>query len=441
MWWLLACTAQVEDSRAGFLRDALIDDNQIWLSRDAQRVVEKFDRMEEDPYDFMRGTAGIFYRDLAQPDPERSRTRFLQDPRSFGILSVGDGHPENFGTLLPLENEGPSIEIVDLDAAGYGPWLDDLRRSVLGMQLFVEDLEGCGKECRSELAKVQVEAYVAALKSSEDQRLAPQNGRIVEDLLEQSWTDGRLNRRMLEEVHNGRLLRTGLTDGEGTLEPTDEEKAQLKWLLTDRPYRTLDAVRRFGVGVSSLPALRYTILADEGAEGPEDDFLLNLREVVNPPTLHSLQPTLFDSQSERIVYTSEHLWTRPDADPWLDGIDLGSISFKQGSHSSWSKNFSHTEVADGWETHRYGQEDLEGMARLMGTLLANCHLRGGSLQDSPAEILEGEIGGREEELVEEMVASAEEDRDRLLDDYEIFQDLREEYGPLLGFKALMDVVP
>ncbi|HNH47280.1 MAG TPA: DUF2252 family protein, partial [Myxococcota bacterium] len=113
MWWLLACAASVDEVRMAQLRDVLVADNQIWLVRDPEQVEEKYDRMAEDPYDFLRGTAALYYQDLQRPNPERASTEFQTDPRSFGLLVIGDPHPENFGTLLPGNDTrtGPSIEV------------------------------------------------------------------------------------------------------------------------------------------------------------------------------------------------------------------------------------------------------------------------------------------------------------------------------------------
>ncbi len=423
------------------LRDLLVADNQIWLVRDPELVEEKFDRMEEDPYDFLRGTAALYYQDLQQPDPERVPTAFLTDPRSFGLLVIGDPHPENFGTVLPGNDArtGPSIEVVDLDAGGYGSWLYDIRRSILGMQVFTWKLQGCGDNCRERLARVQAEAYVAELREPGFVPADPIWGGIVLRLLQKSWTEGRLNLRMAEDVVDGRLVREEIDHGEGTRSLTVEEEAQLQALTAGRGYRVLDAVRRYGTGVASFPAIRFTVLADTGSPDPEDDLLLNLREVVDPPLLPRISNQLFDSPSDRLVQLSRRLWTRPDADLWLDGMDYGSISFKQGSISGWTNNFNHDDVAELWKEHLIGQEDLEGLAAFLGTALAGCHLRGGSIDGSaPIDILEGEIGGREALFVEERLRDARLDALQLEADYRLFQLALDHYGPLLGATAAED---
>ncbi|HNC96464.1 MAG TPA: DUF2252 family protein [Myxococcota bacterium] len=441
MWWLLACAASVDEVRMAQLRDVLVADNQIWLVRDPEQVEEKYDRMAEDPYDFLRGTAALYYQDLQRPNPERASTEFQTDPRSFGLLVIGDPHPENFGTLLPGNDTrtGPSIEVVDLDAGGYGSWLYDLRRSILGMQVFTWKMKGCGDDCREALARVQAEAYVAELREPGFVPSDPAWGGIVLRLLQESWTEGRLNLRMEEEVEAGHLVREGIDHGEGTRALTPEEEAQLQALTAGRNYRVLDAVRRYGTGVASFAAIRYTVLADTGSSGPEDDVLLNLREVVDPPLLPRVGTQLFDSPSDRLVQLSQHLWTRPDADSWLDGMDYGSISFKQGSISGWTHNFDHDDMAELWEQHLIGQEDLEGLAAFLGTALAGCHLRGGSLDGSPPlDILEGEIGGREALFVEERLRDARLDALQLESDYALFQLALDRYGSLLGAEAAAD---
>ena len=424
------------------LRDVIVADNQIWLGRDPEQVEEKYDRMAADPYDFMRGTAGLYYADLTQPDLQREPTEFLQDPRSFGLMVIGDPHPENFGTLLPGNDTlaGPSIEVVDLDAGGYGAWLYDLRRSILGMQVYTWKLQGCAEDCRDSLARAQAEAYVAELRDPGWTASDPAWGGIVLKLLQESWTEGRVNQRMVEEVVEGQILRIPVEDGEGTQELSVEEAQQLQALTAGRGYRVLDAVRRFGTGIASFPAIRYSVLADTGSSGVEDDILLNLREVVDPPLLPRVTGLLFDSNSQRLVELSTRLWTRPDADPWVDGMDLGSISFKQGSLSGWTHNFNHDDSVELWDEHLIGQADLEGLARFLGTAVAGCHLRGGTMDGTaPIVILESEIGGREDLFVEERARDARADYARLADDYALFLTALKRYGPLLGADAAEDL--
>jgi hypothetical protein len=149
---------------------------------------------------------------------------------------------------------------------------------------------------------------------------------------------------------------------------------------------------------------------------------------------------LFDSNSQRLEELSTRLWTRPDADPWVDGMDLGSISFKQGSLSGWTHNFNHDDSVELWDEHLIGQADLEGLARFLGTAVAGCHLRGGTMDGTaPIVILESEIGGREDLFVEERARDARADYARLADDYALFLTALKRYGPLLGADAAEDL--
>ena len=85
----------------------------------------------------------------------------------------------------------------------------------------------------------------------------------------------------------------------------------------------IDVARRYGMGVASLPAVRYALLFDLGDDSPDDDAMLFLREVVDPPAppgrLPSV-PLLFDSNAARaeqaaplLARIAETLAAPPDA--------------------------------------------------------------------------------------------------------------------------------
>ena len=166
----LGCAEVGDDARAAFVQDVLVDDNRIWLYRDAAGVADKFEVMASDRYDFMRGSAALHFAELARPTYSGPVTRFLNLPEATEVLLFGDPHPENAtvcrAAASPTEPVPPlTVEFVDLDAAGYGPWTLDLRRLALGMSVLLAELPGCDLDCRQAAMRALARGYAVGLES------------------------------------------------------------------------------------------------------------------------------------------------------------------------------------------------------------------------------------------------------------------------------------
>ena len=104
-------------------------------------------------------------------------------------------------------------------------------------------------------------------------------------------------------------------EGKGIFALTDSEAAQLDRLLegydaVDK-FRVLSAGRRYGSGVSSLPAVRYIVLSARGSDGLEGDNMLSIRALVAPPVVPGLfadPGDRFTDNASRIEAVSAWLW-------------------------------------------------------------------------------------------------------------------------------------
>jgi uncharacterized protein (DUF2252 family) len=453
---LLACAPGGISARAAFVQDVLVEDNRIWLTRDPALVARKFEAMAADPYDFMRGTVALHFADLARPRPGRTPTRFLGSAEATATLIVGDPHPENATLCHPEPGQGgaPTLEFVDLDAAGYGPWTIDVRRAALGLQVLGTSVEGCGPACRDASVAAMAGAYAAHI---EDPALAPPlPGLIVEDLIERAAERGPTGRRIERLVREGddgarRFLHTEDT----RLQPlSPEESALLDAALEDwratglqgGPMRVLDRARRLGSGISSQPALRFAVLWDGGEDGPEDDRLLQIREVVDapvPPGRALAQVGVFDDNAERVEYAARVLWSRPDADPLAAGLRARGYDLKSVSWMDWLQPIDHDKIAEEWAAGDYGPADLVALGATLGHVLAASHARGDTASGAPAgPVIRADLerGGGAPALRAEVLAHAREDRDRLLADHGLFVELLQTEGPLLGASDLVEDV-
>lgn len=444
-----------------FLRDTLTRDNAIWMSRDTDLVAGKYRKMAADPYDFLRGTAGVYYDDLARPDPDRAETTFLTVPEAGSVLIAGDPHPENFGVTLqgpepdlsvPADTGALGFEVQDLDGSAFGPYLLDVRRGALGIGVLAAGLEGCGDDCINGGVQAFVQAYVDEVIRSVDGATTPSgctgnDGAIVADLCARGAVDGSEGAELatytaIDETERHFILDDGLDDaGKGLLPLTEAEDAQLDrvfaaWARRPADLRILDRARRYGVGVASFPALRYVIAWDHGGEGPEDDHLASIREVVDPPGLPgrgATVPVLFDTNAARIEEVAWLLWSRPDADVLMAGVADGGTTFKITTWSGWFQGFDHDDIERGWADGDYAEADLDGLAALIGRTLAGSHARALTDEGTPAlDAIAADLGADEALFIEECVADAATDVGRSAADYLLFQEALTTYGPLLG---------
>jgi uncharacterized protein (DUF2252 family) len=459
---LAACAApDAELARAAWMREVLARENEIWLTRDPALLAGKYERMADDRYDFLRGTAGFWYADVARPDPERPETRFVREPDAAGVLLVGDPHPENVGTCLPgeepragdLDPEAAlTLELVDLDGAVFGPWLIDVRRAALGIAALAPD--ACDEECRAGAADTLARAYAEALAEPVSPAEAEDAGALVAGLLADARADG-VERERLQDVTVVRdnvralVLDEALDeDGEGLLALTADEDAQLARLLDawtmnrPSPFRVLGAGRRYGSGIASFPAVRYLVLWDRGEYGPADDYLLEVREVVDPPTAPgraSPVPALFDDNAHRIEQAAWLLWSRPDADARMAGVADGGQTFKVMNAGSWFREIHHEDVEGALVSGEAGAEDVAGFARTVGRVVAGAHARGVTADGEDAgAVVRSDLAGDVDGLAAEIVSYAEGDLDRLLRDHVLFAAVLEASGPVLGADALPD---
>ena len=457
---LTGCSSQLASSRALWLRQTLADENSYWLARNPAGLADKYGAMAADPYDYMRGSAGTWYADIARQSRERTATVLLEETEP--ILLVGDAHPENLSTTVPGRMPLPTVsdplpelglEIIDLDASIYGPWLLDLRRSALSLRVEAAPLPGCDDACIEAAIAELVEEYIdGALDAS-----APTvQGSIIENLIAEATEEGQGRQKYDESttstIFSDLQLRSdqGLDEnGVGILPLTDAEQAQIDRLMAvyDGPegFRVLDTARRFGTGISSRAAVRYLVLYDLGDESEADNGIITVRETSDPPLIPGLFAEVGDryyTNADRIEAASAMLWSTPDADAAAAGLTDGELTFKVLTWSSWFQDADHLSVLEDWEDSAIDAGDFASMAGVLGYTLGSSHRRGETAAGgSAAAVLERDLAGSDEVLLAEILATSASDAIALQRDYVLFQMLLDDHGPLLGAEQIASDIP
>lgn len=473
---LPACSGATTPDRDAILLEWLQRDNAIWLNRDPRLLPGKYQRMAndidgdgvgDDPYNFMRGTAGLFYEDLQRRSLDRVDLGYGRSPEAASVWIVGDPHPENLSTFLPLDEAGPQpgqatpplkVEWADMDAAAYGPWIADVRRGAQGLMLFLQGFDGCDDPCQAQAARQYGDGYdttLRAVAAGEATVLLTSDllsNPFVGDLLDEAASEGDERKRLSEHTETVDDRRQFLTlprfpfGGRGYLPPTPTEQLVVDRILerhavaeearTERPFRVLAVARRVGQGVSSWPATRFVVLWDTGGDSEDDDRLLNMREVLDTPIypgpgVPASAP--WASNADRLLTASRALWSQPDLDPRLGALTDGPTSWKLLSYTSWYQGLDHNKAAEVWTDGDADQADVDTFARGLGAALALAHARTTTASGTPAlDAILQDLGDDPERLGTALQTVAFIDRDRTLDDYARFVRLLDEQGELLG---------
>lgn len=427
---LTACADPAVDARASWLHEAFYAQDAAWVSR--PELASKYAAMAADPYDYLRGSAGVWYADLARPHDGREPTALIADPREGSVLLFGDPHPENLSTCRAgaADSRAQTVEFVDLDGATYGPWPVDLRRAALGLRLLAP------ADCACD------DAIVAGLVQGYEDGLVGRpivSGRVLDDLLVKAVEDG-TQRQKLDRLAPIGAEGRAFALSETLVAATTEEHARTTRLLApwaaDRGLRVLEVARQHAVGVASIPAERFLVRFDRGDDGPDDDDLVQLREVLDAPAIPGLDPPLagrFTDNAAR-VGAARALWSRPDADVLADGLTSDGLSYKTLAESSWFKGLDHAEVAADLADGDLTTSDLTSLARAIGHVLATGHSNAPGADGVPlGDVIRSSFDAQATD--EDLVRILATDHATLLDDAARFVALRDRYGPVLGFEA------
>ena len=267
--------------------------------RDPERLIIKYRKMRRSPFAFFRGTAHLFWEDLA------SRSGALPD--SPLVWACGDLHFENFGSFQG-DNGLSYFDLNDFDEAALAPASWEIARFVASAYVAAPSLSLTRSEA-NELVKLFLDAYREALVDGKARWIerATASG-MVQTLLRRVTKETRLTL-----IESRTAVRKGKrridVDGRHALPITDSQRRrvtrQLDNFAKSQPdpdfFRVIDIARRVA-GLGSLGLERYIVLV-RGDGGPEGNALLDAKKAV-PSSLASFQrlrQPAWPSEADRIV--------------------------------------------------------------------------------------------------------------------------------------------
>jgi uncharacterized protein (DUF2252 family) len=304
------------------------------IDADPRAFRRKFRKMAQDPFSFYRGSACLFYADVAGEDD-----RFA-DERTSRVWIHGDLHAENYGTYV--NDAGILVfDVNDFDEAYLGHFTWDLKRMAASLALlgFVKALSD---EAIAEAIETYGRAYADQVmtfhegEADEEFHLTLDN---TEGALHEVLQEARLQTRwqMLESLTHVQRHERVFKDGPGVRRLDDDERERVLAAYGDYletipeqkrqhsvSYDVKDVVGRvgFGIGSAGLPA--YNLLVEGRSQALENDVVLSMKQgnVAAPSRVVEDEriTSYFEHSGHRTAVSQRAL--QAHSDPWLGWCEL-----------------------------------------------------------------------------------------------------------------------
>jgi len=312
----------------------LVDAFAELIEADPKAFRRKFRKMAADPFAFYRGSACLFYADVAELEDRWA------DERTSRVWIQGDLHAENYGTYM--DAAGILVfDVNDFDEAYLGHFTWDLKRMAASLALL-----GFSKALSDDTIREMIGAYASAYL--EQVRAFHTGDKDDEFRLTLENTDGALRSvllearlatriRMLDKMTAVEGHERQFAEGPGVRRLDGDEETEVReaygaYLDTipevkrqhSVSYEIKDIVGRagFGIGSAGLPA--YNLLIEGRTQALENDVVLSMKQgnvaapsrVVRDEAIREA----FEHAGHRTAVSQRAL--QAHADPWLGWCEL-----------------------------------------------------------------------------------------------------------------------
>jgi uncharacterized protein (DUF2252 family) len=402
------------------------------MAADPAAFRTKFRKMAADPFAFYRGSACLFYADVAARDDPWA------DERTSRIWIQGDLHAENFGTYM--DGDGVLIfDVNDFDEAYIGHFTWDVTRFAASMALL-----GWRKAISDDditmLVQHYVRAYLDQVRTFVDQsddrsfslRLNTTEG-AVHQVLELAKLRTRVG--LLDGITEAEGFDRVLREVPGLRRLDDAERAAVteafeRYLETIPPakrqrgvtYTVKDVAGRsgFGIGSAGLPA--YTVLIEGYNQALDNDVVLSMKQGnVAAPSRVVTDPAVagaFRHHGHRTAVSQRAL--QAHADPLLGWTDLDGVGFVVSEVSPYEADLDWSELTE--------PSEIAPVVDALGRATAKVHCVADSDADDSLVPFQTEdaimqvVSGREEEFVAWVVEFAHDYAAQVRTDHALFVD-------------------
>lgn len=392
----------------------------------------KYRTMSRDPHAFYRGTACLFYADVAHAEDPYA------DEQSGRIWIHGDLHVENFGTYLNADGL-LVFDVNDFDEAYLGHFTWDLQRFAASLAL-VGWQKALPEEDVRRLVGRYLRAYLAQVDEYEDSQdddfalyLHNTTGPVHEalvmarsmrrsDLLGEVTVRQEEERRLAEDATTRRLGKRERARVEAAYEAylttIPVNKRQQRGIF----YELLDVCGKsgFGIGSAGLPA--YNLLIEGGSQALDNDVLLSMKQANVPAvsrfTDHQEVERYFDHEGHRTVVSQRAL--QKHTDPLLGYTELDGVGYVVAEVSPYEVDLDWTNITE--------PDDIAAVVDLLGRATAKIHCA--SDEDSDEDLVDFQVESairrslhrRRKEFTEWVTDFGVAYADRVREDHALFVD-------------------
>lgn len=405
-------------ARREHVRSTVREDHVGRIEQRSLGAQEKFDALAKDFFRFFRGTALLFYRDMAG-----------QDSRMPTVMAVGDVHPENFG-VMPDRHGAPIFGINDFDETIYAPFTWDLKRGATGFWIAAREVGGLSRKKRRRVVSCFVEGYLDAMQDyAENATETNQNYRIdnspkvIRRLFREAWQPRAdwLREDYLDE--SGRGFRTSKE-----LQPISAERARFQKAVDDLAaadgfeapdragrLKVKDVCVRHGQGTASLGLPRYYVLIEGPAGDATDDIIVEFKRARRSALEGLTPPSDFSAGDEADRIKHGQSVQLSGGDVFYGAVKIDGESFMSRERAPFRDDIDLDDLSPGtWKSY----------ARVCGAALAQSHALSDDLGQldydvEPAIVAAASPRGL---FVADIQRFAEEAADRLQADHAAFRE-------------------
>jgi uncharacterized protein (DUF2252 family) len=420
------------EGRTDLIVDVLVDAFADLMASDAVAFRTKFRKMAADPFAFYRGSACLFYADMATiEDP-------WCDERTSRVWIHGDLHAENFGTYMDATGR-IVFDVNDYDEAYLGHVSWDLRRFAASFALmswrkaFSDDViaDLLGGYVRAWLD--QVEGFTRSDADREFALTVHNTEGAVRELIQATAVRTRLE--LLDRMTVVERYERRFADGSRNRRLDDDERDEVlaaleryKATLPPRPWRrevaydVKDVIGTggFGIGSAGLPA--YTVLLEGYDEALENDVVLSIKQgnaaapgrIVTDPEIRDY----FEHEGHRTATSQRALQSH--ASQFLGYTDIRGTGFLVAEVSPYELDLDWDDLTD--------PDEIRPVLEQLGRATAKLHCVGDADSDhtlvpfQTEEAITTMIGGRRDEFVADIVHFAHTYAARTQEDHRLFVD-------------------
>ncbi|MBB6344709.1 DUF2252 domain-containing protein [Nonomuraea muscovyensis] len=363
--------------RSSFLLDVLMAEFGASMRREPAAFRRKFRKMAASPFAFYRGSACLFYADLAGTYADDS---FLDEP-TRRVWIHGDLHAENFGTYMNASGV-LVFNVNDFDEAYVGPYTWDLKRFAASVALL-----GYAKALSDEAIGALVTGFAAAyldeltaIAHGGDDAIGSLTLDTTTGVLHRVLQTARLNTRVslldAETVIDDYERRFAIMDGREAVDPATREAVLAAFgdYLTTLPAQTgsvehviKDVALRKGVGIGSAGLPSYNLLLEGRSQALENDVILYMKQAQVPAVARHVADEKvaghFRHQGHRTAESQRAL--QAYADPWLGYTVLHGVGQLVAEVSPYSADLDWDDVNE--------PDELASIMRDLGRAVARMH--------------------------------------------------------------------